>query len=324
MNKRERNKQVFEDTRKLCETNQHLVEAIQSSNERQKVISESKDIIRKVLSKYGTPANIVISKKRTLEAASGYPDQKVCIHNFASATNPGGGVEKGSNAQEECICRCSTLYFNLTAEEPMHKFYLMHRGKLEPMYENGGIEASERMDTFYRLNNGKITPLYNDDCIYTPDVVVFKTDTDEPELMPEKDWYNVNVITCAAPNLRQKPSNEMNPCSGDKAVKINNNDLLELHKKRLEKILGIAVYNRNDVVILGAFGCGAFQNPPDIVAEATMEAIKEYLYAFKTIELAVYCPPGNTENYDIFARKVNQFKRRIVLSPTSVISSLIH
>ena len=42
-------------------------------------------------------------------------------------------------------------------------------------------------------------PLYNDDCIYTPDVTVFKTDTSVPEKLAEKDWYQVDVLTCAAP-----------------------------------------------------------------------------------------------------------------------------
>ena len=37
-------------------------------------------------------------------------------------------------------------------------------------------------------------------------VVVFKSDTEEPKLLPQNDWFKVNVITCAAPNLRIKPS----------------------------------------------------------------------------------------------------------------------
>ena len=54
-------------------------------------------------SRYDRPCRIVVSKKRTLEAAGAYRGQRVCIHNFASATNPGGGVARGSNAQEEAL-----------------------------------------------------------------------------------------------------------------------------------------------------------------------------------------------------------------------------
>lgn len=55
---------------------------------------------------------IVVSGKRTLEASEIYAKQgkRVCVLNFASATNPGGDVVHGSSAQEEAICRCSTLY----------------------------------------------------------------------------------------------------------------------------------------------------------------------------------------------------------------------
>ena len=38
--------------------------------------------------------------------------------------------------------------------------------------------------------------------IYTPDITVFKSDTDFPEILPESEWYKVDVLTCAAPNLR--------------------------------------------------------------------------------------------------------------------------
>lgn len=100
--------------------------------------------------------------------------------------------------------------------------------------------------------------IHNDDIIYTPNIVVFKTDTDRPELMERDDWYIVDVITCAAPNLREKPSNRYNSGDGTRAVTPSNRELQVIHEKRLRRMLDSAVMNHADTVILGAFGCGAF------------------------------------------------------------------
>lgn len=266
---------IFNDTEKLCKENNRLANAVKQSTDKQVLIPEEDTMSESKKELYDKPAKVLVSKKRTYEAASAYKDKKVCVHNFASATNPGGGVVKGANAQEECLCRCSTLYFNLNTKEMWNGFYEPHR--------------KER------------NPLHNDDCIYTPNVVVFKTDTANPILMQEKDWYSVNVITCAAPNLREKPSNAMNPGEGTK-VKISDKELLSLHEKRMRRILDIAAENGNEVVILGAFGCGAFSNSPEVVARAMKNVVKEYLFAFKVIEFAVYCSPKDDSNYKVFER----------------------
>lgn len=286
---REVRKQIFADTKQMYETDTTLVVSVKNSIERQQVILE----IDKVDDsndgkKYDTPATIVVSKKRSLEAAKAYKDMKVCVHNFASATNPGGGVENGASAQEEAICRCSTLLPCISTSKIRSAFHDKHRDM---------------------LRGGRLDALYNDDCIYTPEVIVFKTDTDNPEQMMEDEWYKVDVITCAAPNLRNRPSNAMNPDSGNKAAIIKPNDLVKLHMKRVGRILDIAKKNGAEVVILGAFGCGAFRNSPDLVAEAMARLIPEYRNDFKTIEFAVYCPPGDSKNYDVFNRRLGQFTK---------------
>ena len=158
------------------------------------------------------------------------------------------------------------------------------------------------MKGFYYPHRNAKNPINNADIIYTPDVTVFKTDTNKPKLMDEKDWYEVDVITCAAPNLRERPSNRFNQGNGDRAVKVSDRELLEIHKKRLTRILDVAVLNGDEAVILGAFGCGAFQNKPEVVARAAKEVIADYPHAFKTIEFAVYCPPRDDTNFKVFKR----------------------
>ena len=86
--------------------------------------------------------------------------------------------------------------------------------------------------------------------------------------MEEKDWYQVDVITCAAPNLRDIPSNLMNPFAGNAPADIEEDGLYGLNLQRLERVFRVAAANGAEVLILGAFGCGAFCNPPAVVARA--------------------------------------------------------
>lgn len=62
----------------------------------------------------------------------------------------------------------------------------------------------------------------------------------------------------------------------------------------------------DEVVILGAFGCGAFQNKPEIVSKAAANVIGDYLHLFKIIEFAVYCSSRDSRNYDVFNRVLRQ------------------
>ncbi len=279
--RRGKNVEVFEDTMKLIQESPKLLQAVRDSIDNQKIYLQKEEYDFTCGSKKDTPAEIVISKNRSFEAASKYArsGRKVCVLNFASSVNPGGGVKHGASAQEECLCRCSTLYPCLNIRKFWDEFYNPHR----------------------KLNHA----LYNDDCIYTPDVYVVRTDVSVPERMCEADWYKVDVLTCAAPNLRSKPENLYNPEGGKAAVGLTKEKLRELLKFRIERVFQIAVTNGAEVLILGAFGCGAFRNPPELVAEVFKELTIKYWDYFDTIEYAVFCRGYETENYDAFCRVFN-------------------
>ena len=137
-----------------------------------------------------------------------------------------------------------------------------------------------------------------------PNVCVFKSDINFPEPLSPKDWWNVNIITCAAPNLRERPSNAMNPHAGDKAAKITPSELEKLWTARIRRIFEIMVANKNEVIILGAFGCGAFRNPPEIVARVFNKVMQDYLFYFDTIEYAVYHTEREVTNYEAFYKTI--------------------
>ena len=274
LGRREKNAAIFKDTEYQYRTNPVLKEAIENSIKEQVLILESNELKVEVEDRYA--GKVVVSGKRTLEASELYAKQgkKVSVLNFASATNPGGGVVHGSSAQEEAICRCSTLYPCLDIDKMWDEFYLPHR------------EADN--------------PLYNDDCIYTPGVKVFKSDTNFPEILQESEWWDVDVITCAAPNLRDIPSNVMNPGAGNRRAEITFDDLKALISKRIKRVFDVSVAKGAEVLILGAWGCGAFRNPPQLVAKIFAEYIEQYRKNFEVIEYAVFHTEREKDNYVAF------------------------
>ena len=259
---------VFNDTLQQISSRQELQTAVSQSIASQQYIGDA-DKIDLPAPSYTEKAQVVVSRLRSFEAAARYPGQKVTVLNFASSTSPGGGVVTGASAQEECLCRVSTLYPCLKTQAACDKFYGPHRAAPNP--------------------------LHNDDLIYTQGVVVLKDD--DYNVLPSP--FRVDVITCAAPNLRESPSNRYNRNDGE-AVHIGSEKLLELHLKRARKILSAAAANGAEVLILGAFGCGAFRNDPTVVATAYQQALPQFLNHFKTIEFAVYCSPRDQRNYDAF------------------------
>ena len=272
---REERRQIFEDTEKAVKTIENLKKAVADSTANQKLIKES-ETIDAGKKEHEKDAKIIVSTKRSYEAAEAYKDKKVCVLNFASASNPGGGVTNGASAQEECLCRTSTLYFSLNTKEMWDEFYGPHR----------------------RMRN----PLHNDDIIYTPDVVVFKTDTDKPVRRKEEEWFKVDVISCAAPNLRNMPSNSYNSGDGDIPARPTDDELYQIQFRRIKRILEVAAAMKEEVLILGAFGCGAFENNPKVVAKAAKDAVELYKKNFELIEFAVFCTPDHKENYEAFRK----------------------
>lgn len=271
MSRKDLNIQVFQDTQSFYLGSVKLMTAIAATRRNQKMIPADEPIPA-AENERDADAEIIVSNKRTLEAAGSYKGKKTCVLNFAAATNPGGGVLGGSGAQEESICRCSTLYPCLDTRDMWNSFYYPHRAAF--------------------------SQLYNDDMIYSPDVMVIKTDTSEPERLKEKDWYPVNVITCAAPNLRW--SHHFNPFEEMEASEIPEEELRVLLESRIRRIFLEAAAEGNEVLILGAFGCGAFHNPPTLVADVFRQMTEKYRRYFETIEYAVFHVGKESENYLAF------------------------
>lgn len=207
---------------------------------------------------------IIVESNTSFNAAKKYLQYgKTAVLNFANPHNPGGGVHNGAMAQEECLCRSSNLYSCISNKNVFNDYYLYHKD----------------MEHYF----------FSDRLIYTRCITVFKDDSDIPQIMPKNEWFNVDVITCAAPYIAKRKYT-------------NKTALKELFKGRIKNIFEAAIDNDIDVIILGAFGCGAFKNPPEIVAKAFCEVIDENNYSnyFKKIVFAIKSNYSNDNNYYAF------------------------
>ena len=229
---------------------------------------------------YDDQAIIKVTNRDTFTAAKEYAniinstnEGFVGVLNFASSTNPGGGVTKGSTAQEECLCRCSNLYLTLYQEKCIREYY--------------------------NVNKKYMSNLGSDAIIYSRNVYVFK-DKDY-NMLPVKDRFYVDVLTCAAPNLRENPRNQYNSNASEEKLTLTDEELYNIHVKRARNILNVAIKNEDDYLILGAFGCGAFRNNPEIVAKAYKDVLQDYMYCFKVIDFAII-DGKYSNNYEIFKR----------------------
>ena len=292
--------QVFEDTQRFYTENPTLAAAVEASRRNTKLYeaddypplpanpTQHNDPTQHNATtqpRASTPRKqeVRVTKHKTFEAAMAlhkeFPDKKIAVLNFASAVRPGGGVKKGASAQEESLCRCSTLFPT--------------------------IDRRWLWNEYYDVNRAAKDVRHSDACIYSPGVIICKTDESIPKRMLESEFVTVDVISCAAPDLKKKPYNRYNPETG-RAINVDNQELFDIHLKRARHILHIAAANRVDILVLGAFGCGAFHNDPEVVAEACKDAIldDQYKDKFDLIEFAIYCKATETRNYEAFNRRI--------------------
>ena len=243
------NREVMTDTQKKCESVRELRMAVKDSVERQYMVAHEECIDQPVAENSST--RYVCSGKRSFEAAKAYRGKKTAVLNFAN-NHAIGGSPFSAGAQEESLCRCSTLYPCLQAMR--EQFYEKHSRQ---------------------FRSKEIGYMGNDDLIYTPDVVVFKTDERTvpivPRMMEQSEWYKVDVITCAAPEMHKMP--------------FLPDDYEQVITSRIKKILDVAAKEGVEVLILGAWGCGAFRNPSDVVARVFFTLLKNY--DFEVVEFAL-------------------------------------
>jgi uncharacterized protein (TIGR02452 family) len=180
-----------------------------------------------------------------------------CVLNLASRQNPGGGVLNGAGAQEENIFRRTNLFMSLYQfTSYAHEYGIARSNQSYPLDKNTGG-------------------------IYSHGVTVFRGSEKNGYCLLKRP-FQVAFVTVPALNHP-----ELTRTNGILRIA---DSLVAPTGKKIRTILRIAGKYNHNALVLGAFGCGAFANPPNHIAELFYETFQEdeFLNRFQTVVFSIF------------------------------------
>ena len=174
--------------------------------------------------------------------------------NMANRHTPGGGVLNGARAQEESLFRQSNLCVSLYQYDDYHAGLLglpLGNGRYPMDRETGGI--------------------------YSGRVTFFRTSSRQGDALVETP-FECAVVSVAAINRPDLTSyGTLAPWAAAAT------------KTKIRTMLRIGLLHGHDAIVLGAWGCGAFRNPPEHMASLFHEVLREPEFAgkYRVVRFAV-------------------------------------
>jgi uncharacterized protein (TIGR02452 family) len=175
---------------------------------------------------------------------------------MASHRNPGGGVHGGAGAQEENLFRRTNMFLSLF--------------QFAEFSERYGIPQNAKQYPLDRICGGA----------YSPRVTVFRGSEANGYFLLQTPFV-VSVVSVPAINHP-----ELESFNGRLRI---TGRLIETTKEKIRTILRIAGKHGHDSLVLGAFGCGAFANPPEHMALLFKETFgePEFHGRFSTVAFSI-------------------------------------
>lgn len=158
-------------------------------------------------------------------------------------------------------------------------------------HESTLYNVLEQKVSYYAENQRMLNrALYTDRALYSPDVLFIHNGV----------IAKCDVLTCAAPNYRAYGYRN----GYTDLTKGTNNLVL---KQRIHFLLMIADEMNVSTFIAGAFGCGVFQQDPNVVAKYFHEEAQH----LRNVKRIVYAIPTNrgTENFSAFEKMLEEAKK---------------
>jgi uncharacterized protein (TIGR02452 family) len=220
-----------------------------------------------------------ISTMTTAEACQHFArhrENKVCALNFANGQTVGGGYKNGATAQEEDLCRqFPTLYSTL------------YNAAKEGMYHFGPSTALSPSE-----------PERYSDVLFTAGLTLARSGAEDGyRLLDRSEEVEVAMVAAAAPNIRF-------------AKEISDKKLI---CNTMESIFTAPFVwlPETNVLILGAWGCGAFGGNPKEIAELFVRVLwsdRKLANLYKEIHFAIPKLSTTDDNHDEFLKVFREFQ----------------
>lgn len=195
-------------------------------------------------------------------------DFNPAILNLASRRRPCGGYDKGLGAQEETLCRLSTL------SQSLYQYY------------DQKYKCVQEANVPHRFNAYPLNIDFGG--IYSPGVMFFRKNARDGFAFREEP-FACGVITVAALSFREPNnfSNEERQYMAPDGGFTPEGESIQLNKIRT--IFRLALANGHDSIVLGAFGCGVNKLPAAAVADQfhRVFAEPEFKGKFRAIVFAI-------------------------------------
>lgn len=280
--KKQHNRDIFSETRHICCQGFYL------SPDGAKIVLPPKEEVLKASVFYQEPPRVDavatvgasvcdVVNEDCIDVAHKLVNEgyRPIILNMANRHTPGGGALNGARAQEETLFRRSNLCVSLYQYDAYHAKLL-------------GLP----------LGNGRYPMDRNTGGIYSARVTFFRKSGHDGDVLVESP-FECAVVSVAAIN---SPELTIDGRLVDWAVIAT--------KKKIRTMLRIGLSHRHDAIVLGAFGCGAFRNPPAHMASLFHEVLNETEFAqkFRIVRFAIIEDHNSIHhpNFVPFAQEFNK------------------
>lgn len=198
------------------------------------------------------------------------------VMNFAHGYNCGGGFEHAGGSQEEDIFRNTSAFLSLWPHRRSDDGPgVLARG----MWIGDFDDKLARKEPFYPHTEYAV--------IYSPHIRIVRSVGLPGNPLESAEDINklhiISLLTCAAQDCGRNPPFRQ-----------------PLLKQKCRSILLTAANHGHEALVLGAFGCGYFRNPPSVVAATFKELLQgEFAEMFRKVVFAI--PGSHNGNFKAFA-----------------------